>query len=462
MEIDGKEIILGQVNKLDVDASAEVLNNVLQLRDDPNALYSVPIMCQRGCLLRMKCLNDILGGQINKAWLPLRYKFLLHILVQCLSNHRSGYDMASNDLVGMMVALVLNKSFSISKYIFTNMKENLGRTGIGGSKFWMYPRFLQMIMNVQHPNLPKADNNVLKIDAMMEHSLKIFRGVASKRYTKSTPPRKMFGALANTAYVAPTNDKWRHDDRQFDDEEPKLKKMIEDKFSRKKLKIFGDTDDESDNGDGDDEGGDGGNVGASGASVPGGDSDKFDSNDNPPEPGYEHYFDDHGVRQVRRIRTNQDVDYVPSDTESACLRKKKAVVRRKKRSKKTIGTSSAEPAATKLEPMSEHVLEAHINPQFAFTEAETIAMMTSPTTATETPPMTTTVAEPPVVTPQAEPQHPTSSIHQYRSVTHQQSSNRRSRLFSEMEQDEKVDFLFTQLQAAAGQINWQSEFMSST
>ncbi|MFS7900919.1 hypothetical protein Hanom_Chr00s152054g01822331 [Helianthus anomalus] len=93
------------------------LNTVLQLHEDPGAPYSVPIMRQRGCLLRMKCIIDILGGQINKAWLPLRYKFLLHILIQCLSNRRSGYDMASNALVGMMVTLVLNKPFSISKYI---------------------------------------------------------------------------------------------------------------------------------------------------------------------------------------------------------------------------------------------------------------------------------------------------------------------------------------------------------
>ncbi|KAJ0539294.1 hypothetical protein HanHA300_Chr08g0284681 [Helianthus annuus] len=223
VEIDGKEIIHGQVNKLNMDVSAEVLNTVLQLSDNPDASYSVPIMCQRGCLLRMKCENDILGGQINKAWLPLRYKFLLLILIQCLSNRRGGYDMASNDLVGLMVALVLNRLFSISKYIFANMKEYLEE---------------QMSMNVQHPNLPKADNDILKIDAMLEHSLNIFRGVAAKRYTESTHPRKMFGALTNKDYVAPTNDKWRHDDSQSDDEEPKLKKMIEDKFSRKKLKIF--------------------------------------------------------------------------------------------------------------------------------------------------------------------------------------------------------------------------------
>ncbi|KAF5804741.1 hypothetical protein HanXRQr2_Chr05g0200681 [Helianthus annuus] len=321
VEIDGKEIIRGQVNQLNVDVSAEVLNTVLQLSDDPKDPYSVPVMCQRGCLLHMKYVDDILGGQINKAWLPPQYKFLLHVPIQCLSNRRGGYDMVGNDLVGLMAALVLNKPFSISKYIFANMKENLGRTGVSGNKFWMYPRFLHMIMNVQHPNLPKSDNDVLKIDVMIEYSLKIFKGVVTKRYTECTPPRKMFGALGNKNYIAPPNDKWRYVDSQYDDEEPRLKKMIDDKFGLKKLKIFGDSDDESDNDGGDDEGGDGGD-GGNGASIPSGDNDESDSDDNPPEPGYEHYFDDRGVRQVRRIRTDQDVDYVPSDKEAERLKKK--------------------------------------------------------------------------------------------------------------------------------------------
>ncbi|KAF5812102.1 hypothetical protein HanXRQr2_Chr04g0188861 [Helianthus annuus] len=128
IEIDGKEVIRGRVNNLDVIVSVEILNTVLQLGDDPDASYYVPIKYQRGCLLRIKCVGDILGNQLNKSWLPLRYKSLLHVLIQCLSNRRSGYDMTNNDLVGLMVAFVLNKPFNISKYIFANIKENLGRT----------------------------------------------------------------------------------------------------------------------------------------------------------------------------------------------------------------------------------------------------------------------------------------------------------------------------------------------
>ncbi|MFS8021886.1 hypothetical protein Hanom_Chr16g01432751 [Helianthus anomalus] len=210
VQIDGTEVIQGQVNDLNVVVSPEILNTVLELQDDPNALSSIPIMCTHGCLLRMKCIDDIFSNQINKGDLKLRYKFLLHVLIQCISNRRAGYDMAGNDLVGLMVALVLNKPFSISKYIFANMKENMTRTRsrITGNKFWMYPRFLQMIMNVQHPNLPKDDNDILRIESMILQSLRIFKSLAAKRYKESDPPRKLIGALGKPDYVAPqmTND----------------------------------------------------------------------------------------------------------------------------------------------------------------------------------------------------------------------------------------------------------------
>ncbi|MFS7965947.1 hypothetical protein Hanom_Chr09g00768121 [Helianthus anomalus] len=71
-----------------------------------SVLYSYHVY---GCLLRMKCIGDIFSNQINKGDLPLRYKFLWHVLIQCISNRGGGYDMEGNDLDGLMVSLVLNK-----------------------------------------------------------------------------------------------------------------------------------------------------------------------------------------------------------------------------------------------------------------------------------------------------------------------------------------------------------------
>ncbi|XP_021990888.1 transcription initiation factor IIF subunit alpha-like [Helianthus annuus] len=315
-------------------------------------------------------------------------------------------------------------------------------------------------MNVQHPNLPKADNGILKIDAMIEHSLKIFRGVAANRYKESKPPRKMISALNKKDYIAPANDKWRHDDSQSDDEEPKLKKMMEDKFGRKKIKIFSNSS-EGDDDDGNDEGGDGGDVGASAAGAhgtisAGGDEEDSDSDDNEPEPGYEFYLDERGVKKVRRIRQEEDADYVPSDTEAERLKKKQTVVRRKKKSRKYIGASSVQPTVSQ----QESVHEAEMNPNFGLTAGEASAMVSSPLRLTEPPPVVSLTVETPTVTPQAEHAHTMAST--IRATTSQHSSERRQRKFSEMQPDEKVVFLFSQLQAAAGQIDRQSAFMNVT
>ncbi|KAF5763744.1 hypothetical protein HanXRQr2_Chr15g0683931 [Helianthus annuus] len=395
-------------------------------------------MCTHGCLLRMKCTGDIFRSQINKGDLPIRYKFLLHVLIQCISNRRAGYDMAGNDLLGLMVALVLNKPFSISKYIYANMKDNMKRTGgrTTGIKFWMYPRFLQMIMNVQHPNLPKADNDILKIDTMIEHSLKIFRGIAVNRYKESKPPRKLFGALDKTDYIAPENDKWRHNDSQSDDEEPKLKKMMEDKFGRKKINIFGDSTESDSDDNGDDEGGDGGDAGAAGASA--------------------FYLDERGVRKVRKIRQGDDDDeYVPSDTKAERLKRKQTATRRKKKARKNIGDSSVQQSIPQQEPIQ----EADMNPNLGFTANEAATLISSPPRSSEPTPMVTSAAETPTVTPQEPARSIASTI---RATTSQPTSERRQSRFSQMQQVEKVDFLFSQLQATAGQIDMQSAMINLT
>ncbi|KAJ0751982.1 hypothetical protein HanPI659440_Chr09g0319071 [Helianthus annuus] len=271
----------------------------------------------------MKCTADIFAGQINKATLPMRYKFLLHVLIQCLGKNRAGYDMTGFDLIGMMVALVLNKPFSISQFLFANMKDILRRTGSRTTckKFWMYPRFMQMIMNAQHPDLPKADTDILNIETKLDNSFNLFKGHSAKKYKESDPPRKMFGALLNRNYVAPSNDKWRHDDSQSNDEEPELDKRMKEKLKQKR-----DSSDSSDS-DNDEEGGDGdgGDARMTAASAPGASSAGGDE--------------------------QADSDYVPSDTETERVQKKKTVVLRKKKAKRNIGTSSSAQQSVPSEPI---------------------------------------------------------------------------------------------------------------
>ncbi|KAJ0956917.1 hypothetical protein HanPSC8_Chr01g0021191 [Helianthus annuus] len=185
---------------------------------------------------------------------------------------------------------------------------------------------------------------------MIENSLRIFRSLAIKRYTESEPPRRLINALDKPDYIAPADDKWRHNDSQSDDEEPELKKKMVEKFGQK------DSDSSDSDSDGDDEGGDGddagavavgvfGAAGASSAGSAGGTSagnneEDTESDDNPPEPGCEVYFDERSVKRIRRIRQEDNPEYVPSDTEAERLKKKETVVKRKKKARKNIGSSS--------------------------------------------------------------------------------------------------------------------------
>ena len=45
VQVDGKEVISGRVENVDVIVSPDILNEVLQLQDSPDAPVSVPIWC---------------------------------------------------------------------------------------------------------------------------------------------------------------------------------------------------------------------------------------------------------------------------------------------------------------------------------------------------------------------------------------------------------------------------------
>ncbi|KAF5765217.1 hypothetical protein HanRHA438_Chr15g0713501 [Helianthus annuus] len=93
---------------------------------------------------------------------------------------------------------------------------------VHGEKFLQYPRFIQMLLDDQIKNLPKADDDELKLDHMDAETLKrlnVYQGVEKD---KEPPSRKQFGSILKLDYAAPTHDKWRHDDNNSDSEDKKM------------------------------------------------------------------------------------------------------------------------------------------------------------------------------------------------------------------------------------------------
>ena len=223
--VENKEVIRATVAEKPVVITENTIRERLRLGDQPEDPTSIDLQCQRGLLMRLRYSDDVLANQINKKYMPLRYKFLLHILIHCLSNKRSGYDLSPIDLTGLFTALILNKPFNISRYIFDNLKENARRplpsaTQRTSTKFWLYPRFLQMMIDDQIPDLPKAEADVLPVNPMNERTLLIFKSMSA--YKESDPIRKLIGHLDVPNYEAPQNNKWRRDASDSDNEEPRL------------------------------------------------------------------------------------------------------------------------------------------------------------------------------------------------------------------------------------------------
>ena len=210
--VNNQEVIRGFVTEKPVVITENTIRARLQLGDQPEDSTSIDLQCQRGLLMRLRYSDNVLANQINKGFMPLRYKFLLHILIHCLSNKRSGYDLSPIELTGLFTALILNKPFNISRYIFDNLKENARRplpsaNQRTSTKFWLYPRFLQMMMDDQIPDLPKVEADVLPVNPMNERTLLIFKSMS--KYKESNPVRKLIGNLDDLAYEAPQNHKWR-------------------------------------------------------------------------------------------------------------------------------------------------------------------------------------------------------------------------------------------------------------
>ncbi|KAJ0787865.1 hypothetical protein HanPI659440_Chr05g0185161 [Helianthus annuus] len=100
-----------------------------------------------------------------------------------------------------------------------------------------------------------------------------------------------------------------------------------------------------------------------------------------------------------------------------------------------------------------------MDPNLGFMATKASTMVPSPPRSTEPTPVATSTPEAPTATPQA----PTHSITSYIcATTSQPSAERKQSLFEQMQPDEKVDILFSELQAAAGQITRQTDVIKAT
>nr|GEX18074.1 hypothetical protein [Tanacetum cinerariifolium] len=80
-----------------------------------------------------------------KAFFSSQWKFFIHTILQCMSAKRTSWNEFSSSMASVVICLSSCRKFNFSKYIFDILVRNLDSP----SKFYMYPRFLQLIIRKQ-------------------------------------------------------------------------------------------------------------------------------------------------------------------------------------------------------------------------------------------------------------------------------------------------------------------------
>ncbi|GJU17771.1 hypothetical protein Tco_1145737, partial [Tanacetum coccineum] len=83
-----------------------------------------------------------------KSFFTPQWRYLVHHLLHCISSKSGGWDQFGSNIATALVCLSTSRVYNFSKLIFDGMVANLKSK----TKFLMYPRFLQMILNTQTEN----------------------------------------------------------------------------------------------------------------------------------------------------------------------------------------------------------------------------------------------------------------------------------------------------------------------
>ncbi|KAJ0561075.1 hypothetical protein HanHA300_Chr06g0218731 [Helianthus annuus] len=173
----------------------------------------------KGLWCRMGFTGHI-NGKIGKTMFCHPYKFMIHCVVHALSHRKGAYDGTSDYIMNIITCLVLNRPYKVSKVIFDYLVENIRA---GSAQYIMYPRFIQMMIDDQFQDIQKDNSDILGIRNMTAETI--------SRLCKGPEPRVkgMICRINNPAYVAPENDRWRHENSDSEDENEKMNQMIQKK-----------------------------------------------------------------------------------------------------------------------------------------------------------------------------------------------------------------------------------------
>nr|GFA60494.1 hypothetical protein [Tanacetum cinerariifolium] len=132
------------VNKKKVVVTKAAIRDVLHL-DDAEGVDCLPNEEIFIKLARMKYEKPSTKLTFYKAFFSSQWKFLIHTILQSMSAKRTSWNEFSLTMASAVICLFTGRKFNSSKYMFESLVRNVDSS----SKFYMYPRFIHLIIQNQ-------------------------------------------------------------------------------------------------------------------------------------------------------------------------------------------------------------------------------------------------------------------------------------------------------------------------
>nr|GFC03307.1 hypothetical protein [Tanacetum cinerariifolium] len=102
-------------------------------------------------LARMRYEKPSTKLPFYKAFFSTQWKFFIHTIQHSLSAKKTSWNEFSSAMASALICLSLGQRFNFSKYIFESLVRNVDSS----SNFYMYPRFIQLIIQTNIADLSK-------------------------------------------------------------------------------------------------------------------------------------------------------------------------------------------------------------------------------------------------------------------------------------------------------------------
>ncbi|GKD48185.1 hypothetical protein Tco_1277161 [Tanacetum coccineum] len=108
-----------------------------------------------------------------------QWRFLIHTILHCLSPMKTVWEQFSSNIATALICLATGRKFNFSRMIFEHMVTNISSP----HKFLMYPRFIQICLDMQKKQLQQHSNTypvpslTTKVFNNMRRSTKGYTGV---------------------------------------------------------------------------------------------------------------------------------------------------------------------------------------------------------------------------------------------------------------------------------------------